>query len=732
MIRRKLIGAMVSGVAITGLPAAAEDRADSPAEGSSAQIVVTGRYVSDTLSLPQNVLPIVDTPQSVTVVEDDLMSEQGRRTLRDAMRNITGISFQAGEGNPPGGSDAFNVRGFSARDDIFVDGIRDPGNYFRDPFYAERIEVTKGPASAFAGRGNVGGTVNIITRQPELENSLGAEAGIGTDDFFRGTVDINQVLDATNGIAVRLTAMGHSADEPGRDNVYNRRWAVAPSVGVGLGGDTSFILNYLHLSQDDRPDAGLPNGRNFSLAGSGFEGAVAPVDRDNFYGYSTDYRDVTTDTVTGRFEHRFNDSLSLRNITRYAHVENDQLVSSPRFVGAVRTLGPQTQAVGNRKPRDQVDTLLINQTNLTASFATGAIEHTLVVGAEFVDESSENRRRLDANGPATNLFDPVFQAAAPIPYNGTRAQTDVNTQSVYVFNTMEIGDRFNIVAGLRRDWVETRARGLDDAGSAPGFVTDLTREDAKWSGNAALVFKPSENSSLYVAYGTAFEPGSGAEVVQLAGGNNNPPVTAGNFFVDPETSQAWEAGAKVELMDGALQLSGALFQITRDNARTPGINPGDPAIVLDGEQRVRGFELQAVGQVTPRWNLFAGYSYLDGEVTQSNRAFEIGQRLDGTPEHSASIWTSYAVTDALLLGGGMQHISSRTSNIRASSTADFVITTPAFTVFDAFAEYKVSERVGVRANVYNVADDSYFYSFASGQSIPAAGRSATLTLTFDY
>ncbi|WP_294017773.1 TonB-dependent siderophore receptor [Sphingomonas sp.] len=727
MIRNTLIGALVSGASLAGTPASAQG--SDPVEN---EVVVTGKYLADRLSTPQHTQPLVDTPQTITVVEDDLMAEQGRRTLRDAMRNITGISFQAGEGNPPGGSDAFNVRGFSARDDVFVDGIRDPGNYFRDPFYAERIEVTKGPASAFAGRGNVGGTVNIVTRQPVLAGRISGELGVGTDNFFRGTFDVNQVVDEAAGIAVRLTAMGHSADEPGRDHVFNRRWAVAPSIGFGLDGDTSFIVNYLHLEQNDRPDAGLPNGRNPSLAGSGIEGRVAPVHRTNFYGYSTDYRTVATDSVTGRFEHRFSDSVTIRNTTRFARVHNDQLISSPRFVGSVTTLGPATQAVGNRKPRDQVDRLFINQTSLTAKFATGGIGHTLVIGGELVDESNENRRRLDANGPVTNLFDPVLQAAAPIAYNGTRARTDVTTQSLYIFDTIELGEQWNIVAGVRHDWVKTRARGIDDSGTAPGFVVDFTRSDSEWSGNAALVFKPSSNSSIYVAYGTAFEPGSGAEVVQLAGGNNNAPVTAANFFVDPETSRAWEAGAKIDLMQDTLQLSGAVFQITRDNARTPGINPGDPAVVLDGEQRVSGFELQAVGRVTSKWNLFAGYSYLDGKVTRSNRPFEVGQRLDGTPEHSASIWTSYALATGFVIGGGAQHVSSRTSNIRPTATSDFVIVTPSYTVFDAFAEYDITDRIGLRANVYNIGDESYFYSFASGQSIPAAGRSATLTLTFKY
>ena len=730
-MRRGLIQTFtaVAATVLTTGTAQASQEDDTPGSPDQ-EIVVTG-YGADRLSTPQRALPLLDTPQTATVVPDQLLSEQGRRTLRDSMRNITGVSFQAGEGNPPGGGDSFSVRGFSARDDIYVDGIRDPGNYFRDPFYAERIEVTKGPASAIAGRGNIGGTVNIVTRGPVLNDSIGGEFGVGTDNLYRGTVDANVVLSEAGGIALRVNALAHSADEPGRDMVESERWAIAPSIAFGTGGSTSLVLSYLHLEQNDLPDFGLPNARNFSLAGSGFEGRVAPVRRSNFYGYSNDYRDVNVDMATARFSHDFSDAFSVTNQSRFARVHNDSIMSAPRFVGAVTTLNDATLAVGNRKPRDQVDRLLINQTNATFRFGSPDFRHTLVAGVEISDESTENRRRLDANGPTTNLFNPVLQAAPAIPYNGTRARIDVDTLSFYLFDTIEIGRQFRIVAGLRYDDVDTRVRGFDDNNIAPGFVTDLSASDGEWSYNAALIYKPSETSSLYLAYGTAFEPSGRAEIVQVAGGNNAAPVTAANFFVDPETSEAWELGGRVEALPG-LTLSGALFQITRANARTPGINPGDPAVVLDGEQRVRGFELQAVGALTPAWNIFAGYTYLSGKVTESNIPIEIGQRLDNLPRHSAVLWTSYRITPDLLLGGGIQHVSSRRSDVRASGSGNITIITPAYTVIDAFAEYRINRSIGLRLNVYNITDEFYFQSFSSGQSIPSPARAASLTLTLDY
>ncbi|WP_137869392.1 TonB-dependent siderophore receptor [Sphingopyxis sp. 2PD] len=723
-----LIAAVSSGLAAPA--AAAEGTADNAPGGDD--IVVTG-YVAEGLSDPRTPLPLVDTPNSATVVTDQLLAEQGRRTLRDALRNITGISFQAGEGNPPGGGDSFSIRGFAGRDDVYVDGLRDPGNYFRDPFNADRFEVTKGPASAIAGRGNIGGSLNIVSRQPLLENRYGAELSAGTDKYLRATVDGNFVLDEANGVALRINAVAHRNDEPGCDRAKSERWGVNPVLGVGLGGDTQATIGYFFLRQDDLPDMGIPNGRNRSLAGSGFEGVAAPVRRRNYYGYSTDYRDVETHIASLIVSHRFNESVAISNKLRWAQTDYAQSASSPRFVGNVTTLGPTTEAVGNRKFRDQRDELFVNQTQLELTLGGDSFRHNIVVGFEYADELTSNRRQLDADGPRFNLFNPTFLAAAPVAYNGTTARIDMDTKSLYLFDTVEIGDRFRIVGGLRHDWVDTRVRGIVDSGfTAPGFATDLSQRDSEFSGNAALVFKPSANSSIYFGWGTAFEPSGRAEVVQLAGGNNNAPVTAANFNVKPERSRSYELGGKLEL-PGGLLLSAALFEITKTNARTPGVNPGDPAVVLDGRQRIRGIELQAAGEILPGWDIFAGYTHLDGEVRNSNIPVQVGLPLDNTPPHSATLWTSFAVTPALRIGGGVQYNGKRRSDIPTSLTSgNITITAPAYTVVDAFVEYGLTDNVKLRANVYNIGDNYYFQSLGSGQSIPGPGRSGVLTLALDF
>jgi catecholate siderophore receptor len=730
-LRQKLLSAFATASMTAILPAGqvlAQEETDLVQE----RIVVPGSYQPNGLSSAKQTQPLVETPQTITIVPDQLLLEQGRRTLRDSLRNVTGISIQAGEGNPPAG-DALKIRGNSARDSLYVDGIRDVGNYFRDPFNAHQVEVTKGPASVLAGRGNPGGTVNIVTRRPSLTAGSAAEISAGTDSFYRGVLDYNTVIDPDRGLALRINAMAHSADEPGRDVVKNERWAINPVIGYGLGTDTEITLGHLHIQFDEIPDNGLPNARNRSLAGSGFEGRVAPVSRSNFYGYSTDYRDIRVDVTTLRVDHQLTGDVSLRSQTRYGHNTQDSVTSSPRFVGNVTTLDPTTQAVGNQKPRDEANTILITQNDLTSRFSTGPITHTLVTGFELSRELVSNRRRLDVNGPPTNLFDPVLQAAAPIAYNGTSVKIRTDVAALYILDNIEISPQWEINLALRYDELESRVRGLDSSGNFPGFVTDLTRKDSELSGSAALVYKPVANSSVYLAYGTGFEASGRIEIVQPAGGNNNPPTTPAQFNVDPERNRSWELGAKYDALNGALSLATAIFRIEKTNARTPGVNPGDPPVVLDGEQRIDGFEMSAAGAITPDWNIFAGYTYLNGEVTKSNVPFEIGQRLDNTPEHSLNLWSSYDVTPRLRVGGGLQFVDERTSNIPSSATAgNIVITSPSYTVGDLFASYALTDKASLRLNVYNVTDEFYFLSFQSAQSIPAPARSAVLSLEVKF
>ncbi len=713
------------------MPALAEQPAAVPV---LPEVVIQGAapapYKPEVLSSPKRPQAIQDIPQTIQVVSEELMDDQGTRTLRDALRNVTGISFQAGEGNPPSG-DQLKIRGFSARDDILVDGVRDAGVFFRDPFNTERIEVSKGPASAFAGRGSTGGTINQVSKLPTLKQKREIEAGLGTDSLFRLAADINQPIEGLNGAAFRLNLMSHQADQPGRDHVENRRFGIAPSLSFGLGTPTRINLSYLYTRQDNRPDSGLPNARNFSLRNSGFGGSVAPVRYSNYYGHSTDYQDLEAHQASFRIEHDFNDRVSIRNQLRYGYTHNDAIFSSPRFSpGNITTITPSTLAVGNQKPRDQTTDILINQTDLTFRFQTGSIRHHLVTGLELSREDNENRRRLDANGPVTNLFNPQLRAAARIPYNGTRAQLDLETTALYLSDIITLTPQWDINAGVRWDRVKTTVRALND-GSVPAYSQYLSRTDREMSGNLGVVYRPVPALSLYAGYGSSFDPSGRADIVQLAGGNNNLPVTPEAFNLKPERTRSYEVGAKWTALEDALLIQTALFRTEKFNGRTPGL-PGEPPVVLQGVQEVQGLELSASGRVTNRLNLFAGYTLQDSEVSQSNNPLERGQTLDNTPRHSFSGWATYQLTEALSVGGGAQYVDTRKAIIRSSATGDLVTTVDDYWVFDAVALYQVSKDLKLRLNVYNLLDKKYIFELSSGQSIPGAARSAVLTAIYAF
>ncbi len=709
-------------------PRAETQRSEAEPRAPGDQTITVTGYRENVLSSPQYTLPLLDTPQTVTILSDQLLEEQGRRTLRDSLRNVTGISMQAGEGSITGG-DAFSVRGFSAREDVLVDGMRDTGVYFRDPFNAQMIEVTKGPASAIAGRGNVGGTLNLVSRRPVLDDGGTVELTAGTDNLWRGTIDVNAILSQDLGAAVRLNAMANRNDVPGRDFTRNRHWAIAPTVAIGINSDTTLSLAWFHLQQRDIPDYGIVNVRNASFAGSPFAGRPAPVDRSNNYGYSTDFWNIDVDMVTARLDHQFDDVFSVRSQARYSRTYNNSYVTAPLLLTTATTIDANTVEFGRVKARDQEDELLISQTNLTAEFGSDSFHNTLVAGIELAALSQENRRQLDVDGPQTNLFHPVRQAIAPIPYQGTRARMDVDSIGAYLFDTLELGEQFKIVAGVRFDAIDTRVRSFDDVGLFPAYVTDVSATDREWSYNAAFVWKPSPSSTVYLAYGTSFEPSGRVEVVLLSGRGNTPPVTAAALNADPERSDAWELGGRVELLGGRATLSAALFQIGRENARTPGANPTDPAVPFNGTQRVRGFELQLIGQLAQGWNVLAGYSYLDGKILSSAVPTEVGEPLDNTPRHSFNVWTSYNVTDRLTVGGGVQHVGSRVSG---RPVGFITVTVPAYTIADLFAEYRITDRIRTRLNLFNITDEYYFLSFLSNQSIPGPARSASLAVTFDF
>lgn len=664
-------------------------------------------------SSPKYTAPLRDTPQTLTVIPRALIEQQGAATLRDVLRNVTGISLQAGEGGGGLPGDNLTIRGFAARNDIFVDGVRDFGAYSRDSFNIEQVEVAKGPASLYTGRGSTGGSLNLSTKTPHLQEFRSGTAGAGIEEYGRATLDINQPLpDLGEGTAVRLNLLWTDGNVSGRDVVMNSRWGVAPSIAFGLGTPTRVMVDFSHVDQDNMPEYGLPwvPANNIPLAA--YADKPAPVDYDNFYGLTgRDSEKTVTDLTTGRIEHDVNDALTLRSLVRHGRATRDSLITAPRFASTTSTdINRQLQA------RDLTDTILAYQGDLGARFETGSLRHSLAAGLEAARETSENRNRTGPAAPLADLFDPNPDDPYPgsITYTGARTESRSETAAVYVADTVELSEHWQISGGLRWDHF-----GIDfDSVATDGVVTPFDRTDQMVSWRAGVVHKPRENGSLYLAAGTSFNPS--------ADGATGLSLSASTQDLAPEKSRSFEAGTKWDFPETRLSVTAAAFRTEKINARTPGVNPGEPPVVLQGEQRVDGVELGLSGQLTDRWSAFAGYAWLTSEILESNTPAEVGKELTNTPEHSVSLWTTYRLRQGFEIGGGAQFVDDRFSNTTNTRLA------PGYWLFDAMAAYNLNTHLTLRLNVYNLADERYIDRVGGGHFIPGPSRSVALTTNFNF
>ncbi|HEY1171533.1 MAG TPA: TonB-dependent siderophore receptor [Verrucomicrobiae bacterium] len=720
---------MVNAIMLAGASAAqAQTNTPPVAAGSSTNaptklpdVVITGEktkdetaYKPETVSSPKYTEPLVNTTQSITVIPRAVMEDQGATSLRDVLRNVPGISMQAGEGGVPAG-DNLSIRGFNARTDMFIDGVRDFGGYSRDPFNMEQVEVIKGPTSSSTGRGSTGGSINLVSKMPKVDPFYSGSVGVGTDNYIRSTVDVNQPLKDTGfeGTALRLNGVWHQNDTPRRDEVTNERWGVAPSLAFGLGTPTRVTLSYFHLEQDNIPDYGIPfvpvGNTDPFLAGYGDQ--VAPVDYSNFYGLANrDYEKTRTDLGTALFEHDFNDSYSLRNLFRMGITKRDSIITAPRFFDSDPGAGVINDTRVNRQiqSRDQTDTIIANQTDLTSRFETAKLEHTLVTSLEVIGESSENYTRAGVTS-VTDIYNPNPNDPNPGAVTRTGVVTEAQSMSaaLSIFDTIKIGEKWQVNGGVRFEHFEVD-------------VGPLRSNDDMISGRTGLVFKPKENGSVYFGYGTSFNPS--AEGLTLA----TTATAANNVNTDPEQSHTYELGTKWEFFKQRLSISAAVFRTDKTNARTE--DPTNPAdvIVLNGVQRVDGIEFGAAGRITEEWQVFAGYTYMHSEIVKSLNAAEVGKELSNTPEQSFNLWTTYQLPFGLELGGGAQFVDTRySSNTNTRQVEGYVL-------FDAMVGYRINKNFDVRLNVYNLTDTTYIDRVGGGHVIPGAGRSAVLTANFRF
>jgi catecholate siderophore receptor len=685
-------------------------------------------YKVDEPSLSKYTEPLRDTPQTINVVPKRVIEQRGATSLREVLRNVPGITVNAGEGGGPQG-DNLRIRGFAANTDLFLDGMRDISQTSRDPFNLQQLEVLKGPSSIAFGRGSTGGIVNQVSKTPDVAAPFYDGAlTVGTDMTKRATIDLNQPLTdgiSLGGAALRLNAMVHDSDVAGRDEIENSRWGFAPSLTVGQQTDTRATLSYYHLTQDNLPDYGLPLSNARVPSG---------IDQGNYYGLKNIETEQTQNEIgTLKIEHDINDMFMLRNQFRYEYDTRYAIVSPPRVnafllanglvshnVNNVTTLAAAN--AGNAPGRDTYNKNIVNQTDLTSRFSTLGLDHAVVTGIELSHEVFDNRAFSYTNIPAASAFFPNPRAANGTFTPGTKSHAEADTFGVYAIDTVKLGKQWEVVGGLRYDRMETDSTST----TAAGVRTDLSRTDDMPSWRGAVVYKPVEAGSIYVAYGTSFNPS--AESLSLAVDAGGANTSANSATLPPEKNKSYEIGTKWEVLEKKLFLTGAIFRIVKSNARTQDPLDLNDFTVLDGEQRVNGFEVGMVGQITKDWQIMAGYTYLDGKVTKSKNPVEVGAQTANTPHHSFSAWTTYDLTQRWQVGFGTQYISERTFS--TTNTAEL----PSYWLFDAMVGYRLAQNVDLRLNILNLTDEFYIDKVHSGggHGVPGAGRTALLTTAFHF
>lgn len=729
------------GVAVAALSAAhmahAADNADDKAISLGATSI-TGEqdasYKTEESASKKYTAPLRETPKSVTVIPQQVIRDTAATSLADALRTTPGITFGAGEGGNPN-ADRPIIRGFNAESDVFIDGMRDVAAQTREIFNVESVEVSKGPGSAFTGAGSTGGSLNLITKGAHLGNAYNGGYTFGSDQTQRYTADLNQQINETS--AFRLNLLKHDANVAGRDNVDVSRWGVAPSFAFGLGTDTRVKVDYYHLETDDMPDYGIPltstRGRSQYIVDK-----PAHVNESNFYGLTArDYRKSTNDSGTFRIEHDLNDNLTLSNSFRMSRSTLDYIVTNPDDSRGNVANGTVSRSA---KSRNSTSSGFVNQSDLSAKFDTGFIEHSLVTGIEFSYQDTHNRNfnvlnaaggaigsvctsALLASGDCTSLYNPTPKD----DWNGTitdsAGYTDTNTETraAYVFDTLKFNEQWSLNLGLRYDDYQVKSSGFATAGrntAAGSFKRENTSQ--LWNYQLGLVFKPLPNGTIYAAWSTSSNPSGETS------GNGGLELSAANNDLEPEKNRNYELGTKWDFFGDDLSLTAALFRTEKTNARMT--DPDNTTFqVLDGEAQVNGLELTYSGKLSSKWKVYGGYTYMESKLVKTSQAADEGNHMPSTPRNSFNVWSTYELMPKLTVGGGATFVDSRFGN-EANS-----VEVPSYWRYDAMASYALTKNVDLQLNLQNLTDKRYYDQvFTTHYAHMAAGRTALMSANFHF
>ncbi|WP_375741137.1 TonB-dependent receptor [Pseudomonas boanensis] len=646
--------------------------------------------------------PLRDIPQTVNVVPESVIKDQGAQSMEDVLKNVPGVGLSNGDGQ----RDQVTIRGFSAIGDMFVDGIRDDALYFRDLSNVERVEVIKGPAAVLYGRGSSGGLINSVSKKPTFDPKQELGVSFDSEGKRRTQFDTGWADQQQGNKAFRVTGALEDSDTF-RDDGYIDRKAIAPSAYFRLSDDLELNLGATYLYDKRLIDFGIPARGDRPV----------DVDRDKRFGSGDPDQDYARSEVfsfTAGIDYRINDDFTLSNTSRYYRYDldrNNTLAdsSATRFVTAPNGELLVKLNRGN-VARDEYG--VFNQTELKQQAQLAGMQHSLLYGIELGHQDKYQRVFNQNNVAQVPVYRDALVVvpdhASTLSSKGTNFQ---DTAGFYVQDMIELSSQWKALLGVRYDIF---GQEYDD--DRPANI-DLDRTDKTWSPRAGLVFQPDQVQSYYVSVSRGYQPSG--EVFAVSVANEN---------LEPEETTNYELGAKWDLLESRLSVTAAVFRLERTNIKTA--DPTNPALlVLAGEQRTDGFEATFSGQLSDKWQVYGGYAYLDAEITKSNSRTNgvpnEGQTPTLTPRNSANLWLVRSLTPQWRVGMGANYVDDRYTAL------DNVVVMPSYTTVDAALLYN-EPKWDMALRLHNVFDRDYYASAHGSVDLITPGAPRTLELSANY
>jgi catecholate siderophore receptor len=716
--------------------------------------------------------PLLNTPKTVTVLSKEVLEDKNATTLKQAVLSTAGVTLGTGEGGNAFG-DRFFIRGFDARNDIFIDGVRDSGVSVRENFFTEQVEILRGPGSSFAGRGTTGGAINIVTKQATTEKSFyNMDTTFGTDQTKRVTLDVNQVISPT--LAIRAGGLFQDAGVAGRSYTTDERgggfvaatWKPVDAVKVAA--------DYVHTDIHGLPDFGVPYYRPSTASTAGGPFPDYGVNRNTYYGLvNRDFYEVHQDIGTVNTEVQITPDLTVSDKVRASRSTLNYTGTIPESAVLTTPLSASTFSA-NPQSRYQPTEVVANQTEATYKFNADAWRHTMLGGVEISRETSSIDKYTGLSSEAlpggtttgsisgVSVFNPqdTFAAFSGTPtLTGLPTKIGIDTKSLYLLDSANYNNLVILNGGIRYDDYKITTSGFGTVNGVANVFGAQAAEFGLPNFNLGLTLKPLPITSVYVSYATSSDPvGAELDGSSSAYGGLAPILNGGsNQIFGPEKNKAIEIGNKWELFDRHLLVSGALFQTEKDNAREaqnitaatatascpyPAGTTGTVSCISAGAAyMIRGIDLEVGGKITDKWSVFGGLVLMHSEVTKSlvppaNTALyttNVGLPLANVAHQSFSMLSKYQLNDTWELGGQAVYRSKIYGGTLLAANQGTSL--PSYWRFDAFAEAKIDQHWKVKLFVNNIFNKLYydaFYQSSAPFTLEGPGRAAYLVLSARY